>query len=489
MTREQIIAEKELFLSQIKKYCAPFRKLLGMDMTLREYSKNLYAFDAPEKYIERQGLIKEKIRGKLHKLFGENYQTDLSINLEDKLVLNISDHHQVLNHPFLISPNVISSVNKFCKKEKQDAIIVISSGDVPPNNFFSKNGFQYNDKRIPLFSNSERELTSYYIPLRDFNFIERLKNSKKWAEFNAKEQEFLFGEYTKIQSFDFSKCENYIDQISVIVKETWPYLFEEKLRATLPELIYITQEELITDCLLSLLNEDNIVSRCLFDKDLREIVIKNFHGNVITWGLRENKGTHFFWRKYPDRNQSINLFVEGDNLVPSDPRFKDCIVPLEKNTIIEMLGKKEIYPSLFTIFSVLNFYAGVKPLTGYGSTVYLDLMKQSWLKTICDYSDFKEEIELIETIDTYGLIAGPAIFFKRCGDKLKALYAYDIFADGGVSEDYLSNAFNLNAADCIAVGLADMYRSYFSKNYIPKDERVDTKLTVDDLAKITFSWL
>ena len=55
-------------------------------------------------------------------------------------MFSIVDHHQVLNHPFLISSNVISRVDKFLKTDKQTAIVVISSGDVPPNNFFSKFG-------------------------------------------------------------------------------------------------------------------------------------------------------------------------------------------------------------------------------------------------------------------------------------------------------------------------------------------------------------
>ncbi len=487
LDKKNIQKEKELILSQIKKYCPIVQPFFELDMKLNDYSDLLYNFKIDKIHSQRQELIKNKIKRKLNKLFGSNFETELKVNLNDKLVLNIADHHQVLNHPFLVSANIIGNTHKLLQPIKQDAIIVLSSGDVPPNNYFSKNGFMLHGKKVPLFSNSEKELSSCYIPKRDFNYIEKLKLTDRWQNFNQKEQKFLSKEFEKIKSFDFSKCQNYTDQITTIVKNTWPYLFEEKLRPNLPELLYLTQEEITTECLIDLLEEDNVISKCLFDEQFRNKVLNNFRGIVTTWRENEQKGTHFFWRKYPGRNQSLRMYVEGDKLVPADKRFQDYSIPLNKDAIIDLLKKREIYPSLFIIFGVMNFYAGVKPLVGYGSLLYLHLMKQAWIKTLGEFN-LKNEVRLVEQVSTDGFTAGLAIFFKKFNDKLRALYAYDIFYEDGISEEYLKMIFNMPFGEILSVGAADVY-DYYSQKYIPKKERIKPKINFDDLSQLVFNWL
>ncbi|MFA5926119.1 MAG: hypothetical protein WC831_04245 [Parcubacteria group bacterium] len=412
MTKKEIAEEKELMLAQYKKYAPEVYRLLNLEMKISEYSNSLYNYKTNSEHSRRQELIRSVIEEKLQALFGEDFEKNMKINLSGGLSSNIADHHQILNNPLLISSNIISSVKKINCETKQDAIIVISSGDVPPNNYFSKNGFSFHDKRVPLFSSSERELCSYYIPKRDFDFVKRLKTSDRWKEFSEIEKEFLLKECDKIKSFDFSRCKNYLDQITVSIKGTWPFLFEEKLRKNLPDLIYLTQEEIVTECLVKLLEEKNIISEILFNPILREKVIENFRGIVVTWRESEMKGTHFFWRKYPGRDQSLRLYLSGNKLVPTDERFKDLPVTLEKEEILELLRKKEIYPSLFMIFMVLNYYSGVKPLVGYGSVKYLHLMKQAWKKTLLEFGD-KKEVELLELVQTDGLVAGMPFYFQR----------------------------------------------------------------------------
>jgi len=484
MNKKQIIDEKELIISQMTKYCEQYKDFLNLDIKLREYSDSLYNFQVNDVHKKRQELIKKIINNKIKNIFGSNFKKELKINLDTNLAFNIADHHQVLNHPFLLSSNIISSINKINKNKKQDAIIVISSGDVPPNNYFSKNGFTFYGKKVPLFSNCERELSSYYIPKRDFNFIEKLKVSDKWKEFNKEEKDFLIKEYDIIKSYNFSRCQNYLDQITVIIKNSWPRLFEEKLRPTLPDLIYITQEEIISECLIEILKEDNIISRCLFDENFRNKILENFRGIVVTWNEKEEKGTHFFWQKNPMESKSLRMYIKEGKLTPIDKRFKDLSIPFEREIIIELLKKKKIYPSLFIIFGVLNFYLGIKPLVGYGSVIYLNLMKNSWIKTLREFN-INNEIENIKNIDTNGFVAGLPLIFQKYKNNMKVLYAYDIIYKGGITEDYLNKIFNMKFKDFLSVGVADMY-DYVSVKYIPKEIKIVPKINFNDLASITF---
>jgi len=488
MTKEEIEKERQLVVAQTKKYAPELGRLFDLDMKLKDFAAELYNFEVDKEHIKRQGVIKQVILTKLEKLFGNNFKEELNINLDGKLAFNIANHHQVLNHPFLIAADLISGADKVLAKTKAETSIVISSGDVPPNNYFSKNGFTFHDKRVPIFSNSETESCSYYIPKRDFDFISRLKKADRWKEFSQAEKDFLMAQFEKIKNFDYSKCENYIDQITVIIKNTWPDLFEKKLRPNLFELVYITQEEIVTEALIEILKEDNIISRSLFDKEFRQSVLDNFRGIVVTWKENEEKGTHFFWRKYPGRPQSLRLYVEGEKLTPVDKRFKELAVPLEKEAIIALLKKREIYPSLFMIFGVLNFYAGIKPLVGYGSVVYLYLMKQAWIKTLKSFN-LAAEIKLIEKVQTDGLVAGLVVFFKRIDNhKLKTLFANDIFFDGGISEEYLKKILDMKYGQFLEVAAADLY-GYIAQKYIPQDEKLKLKINFDDLASTQFNWL
>jgi len=485
-----IATEKKAILALLEKYTPQLWPTLTSDLTLAEHSKSLYDFETSKTHTTRQKLVQQKVAEKLVRLYGKDYNQDLQLDLDNQRAISIVDHHQVINHPYLTSTNIISSVDKFLRPTKQSAILVFSSSDIPPNNCFSQNGFQFHGKRVPIFSNSERELISYYIPKRDFNFVERLQNSNRWSEFDQAEQKFLEAEQAKLSSFDYSRCTDYADQISVVIKNTWPYLFEEKLRDTLPELVCITQEEIVSQCLIEILKEDNFISQCLFDRNLRDRAIQNFNGFGVAWDQARNKGTHFFWRKYPDQNRTLRMYVDGDKLVPADDRFKDQAVPLNPETIINLLQKKEIYPNLFLIFTALNFYCGIKPLAGYGSIVYLDLLKKAWLKTLAD-SDFKAEKELVDSVATDGFIAGFSLFFERLPKSLRALYASDIFFNGGVSEESLRKVFSMKFRDLASVAIPDMYAYASSRysNYIPEAKRMKVTISQNDLAEEVFSWV
>jgi len=487
LSKSEVIAERDEIIRQLKKYSKQLEPFFDLDLRLNEFSSNLLNFKPADEHLERQKVVKEKIDKKFSQLFGEDYKNNLKVNLDAKLAFNIADHHQVLNHPLLISSNVISGADKLMKKEKQDATIVISSGDVPPNNFFSKNGFQLHGKRVPIFSNKETEFTSYFLPSRDFDFVANLKKADRWKEFNTQEKKFLEKELKEFQSYDFSHCDNYTDQISVIVKESWPRLFERSLRGNLPELLYITQEELTTECLIDILQDDNIISRCILKKEFRDKVIENFSGIVVAWRQTQGKGTHFFWRKYPGQPRSLRMFIKDNKLVPHDERFKDLAIPFKKEIIINLLKKREIYPNLFLIFSVIHFYAGVRPLSGYGSLTYLDLIKKKWLETLNE-SGLKDEAQLMKTVRTDSFVAGLPIFFKRIEGQLKTLYAPDIFYDGGVRREYLEKVINIPFKDLLVIASVDIY-AYYSQKYIPESVKIKPKITMDDLVELYFDWL
>lgn len=472
-------------ISQIKKYSPIFNRFFNLDLTLREYSDKIYQFKKNQVYIKRQEVVKKEIIKKVESLFG-NQTAAFKINFPKQMTNNIVDHHQFLNHPLLISDNIIANVAKFNQKKKQDAIVVISSGDVPPNNYFSRFGFQLHGKKVPIFSNSESESSSCLLPTRDFNFVQKIKNSKNWHIFSGEEQKFLIFQYEKISSLNFTNCRNYNDQITLIVNNTWPMLFEYKLRKNLPELIYITQEELATNCLLKIIDDKNFITEILFNKEFCQRILDDFRGIVVTWNETSGKGTHFFWRKHPTEKKLLRLYVKNNKLVPFEEGFEDLSINFNKEEIKSLLIKREIFPSLFLIFGVLNFYFGIKPLVGQGSLIYLNLIREQWIKTLnaCGYEVEAKNIGSYEIDD---LIAGLTLFFERSNGLLKNLYAYDLIMDGGIKWEYLQKIFEKKFNDLLTISVPGIY-DYISQKYLPESEKIKPTVTSDDLADSIIDW-
>lgn len=486
MTKAEIIKEKNQLIEQIKTYSPLFSPFFDLDASLFDYSKSIYEFEKSELYIKRQVLLKKCLSEKLRQLYpAEPNLTDLKF--DDQLACNIVDHHQVLNHPLLISSNVVANAERILNQEKTRPIIVFSSGDVPPNNYFSKNGFTFHDKKVPIFTNKEKECNSNLLPVREFDFMGNLKLAKRLSEFDAGEIAWLESEQQWIKDIDFTECRNYNDQISMIVKKQWPRLFEEKLRPDLPELLYVTQEEITTRCLLELLPEDNLVTYTLFNPDFRAKILEAFKGIVVTWDEAEAKGTHFFWRKYPGQSRSLRMYLKGNMLTPHDERFSHLAFELKKDTVKHLLKSGEIYPSLFVIFLALNFYFGVKPLVGQGSITYLNLIRNTWLKILPD-SDYAAEAHNIRSYKIDKLITGLVIFFARKETSLKTLWAYDIFFNQGMSEEYFSRLFKMPFKDVLSTSLVGIY-DYVGGKYVPKDKRLAPRVTSDDLAGLVFKWI
>lgn len=472
-------------IAQIKQYVPLAAPLFDIQSSVREYSEQLSHFQTDPTYLERQKLVKDLIHQHARRIFGDTYREDLHLELDDQLMLNIIDHHQVLNAPSVLASNVIANSGKLLQDTKQNAIVVFSSGNVPLNNAFTKGGFKLHGKQVPLFSVSEFRNNSHLVPKREFDFVNRLHAQKRWAEFTEEEQQFLTTFQTVIDGLDFSRAAGYADQISIIVKNTWPLLFEESQRATLPELVFIPQEEILADILIEVLADENIMSECLFEPLFRSAMLESCAGIPGAWDESRQKGTHFFWFKHPEKHQMVRMYLQDGFLVPQEESLAGHRIPLERAVIIDLLRKREIYPNLFLIYSTLHFYAGIKPLTGYASMICITMLKGNWVKNLKN-TRLAQEAELVEGMETSsGFVGGLPFFFKRVDGTVKTLFAADLFIDGGVHADYLRDVFEMRYGDFVSVGVPDMY-DYYTQEYIPAEVQIKPTITFDEMAELVF---
>ena len=180
------------------------------------------------------------------------------------------------------------------------------------------------------------------------------------------------------------------------------------------------------------------------------------------------------------------MYFKDNSLVPTKERYQDRGFDFNKENIISKLKSREIYPNLFMIFTVLNFYAGIKPLTGFGSYVYLNLMKDTWLKTFSEIG-YTDEVDHINNLDIDSVIT-VQLFFKKEDDEFVGLSAHDLFFEGGIKQDYLKKVTSMNFQQLFSLAMPDVY-SYFANKYIPKNEHLKIEISPNDLAEKVFDWL
>lgn len=464
MTKEEEIQEIE---RGVKKYAPVVAEFFDRTDSVADFAKTLHDAPLDDVQRDRQKKIIGIIQAWLAPLFSNAH------TMTPPLAMNIVDHHAVLNHPILLATNIIANAHTLLSEERKPPITVFTSAVVPPNNFFNKKGFLFHGKRVPLFSNSEMHMASCCIPVRDLRFTAQMKTTGAWKNFDSHEQAFLSELENDFVSLGSEHDRNYMDQVSRINAYLWKRLFAPELRDRIPDLHYVPQEEVLKDLLPELLEDtSSLPYRMLFDNSLREAILSAFRGCTGCWDEEHQKGTHFFWHRTASL-ETERLFLENGKLVSPDHSFS-C--QFDAQHILPLVSSGELIPNLFVIFACSVFWAGMRPLVGYGSCNYLTRMKDTWMK-ILSSSKAKDEYDRVVRIDTKGLVGGTIVTYTRneSGD-ISNEYMLDVIARGGLSSDYIQQLVSLSYAEILRPALLEIYESY-----VPVSERQKVTLTVRDM--------
>ncbi len=263
----------------------------------------------------------------------------------------------------------------------------------------------------------------------------------------------------------------------------WKKLFSSELRERIPDLFYITNEEVAIGMLNKLLQDtDNLFSKILFDPTMREDTINTFTGVTGCWDSDDTRGSMLFWGIDQNDHTKIQLRVEDDQLVSTDPK-RPFTVQLNKESILEALNNGQMYPTMFMVYGISSFYCGVRPLVGYGSMTYHTAMKNAWLQLLKQHD--QEEADRVNTIPVNGFIGGPSTSFGYDPKRgYENLYALDVMARGGFSTAYLEHLHQTKLSDILLPALIDIYDSY-----VPQQDKQPITITANDLMGEPFSWL
>jgi hypothetical protein len=384
----------------------------------------------------------------------------------------VVDHCGILDNPILLGAALVSNYCKLFDKSLYGDILTFATGNIPVNEPFRRRGFMFRGRRVNLYAKKDKNKIVYAMPKQDFNLVDRAIKAHEFHLFSKDEQTFLIKTTELIKKIDFSTCESLGDQLTKINYYLWPFLFEEKLRPKLSNLISIEYDDIVSEYLIYVIKNDkkSFIYKMLFDEKFREKTLKEFGGIVGAWNDEEDSGTHFFWGV--DSNlERISLRVDKDNLISKDGNY----INLNEDDVVLLLRQKKLIIGMLLKFSLVIFYMGLKPLAGLGSVEYLNRMKIKISNFLSQ--DFSDEVENFKNIDINAMVSIP-LLLEKDGENVKSINAFDVFYKGGMSQDYFNRLSKLPLKSLV-VPILSFYTYAAAKYGKEEDKNVKFDLTPD----------
>lgn len=448
-----------------------------VDTPLYAHAKNIHNYTAPKEHRRRQQLLKDVVRKRVERAFTKDEIASGNIDWETDWKLNIVDHHGILNHPILIATNILANKHQFLTEAPQGVIVLTDSG-TPMNNFFHKRGLQFRGQQFNIFPSRQRHMMAYAAPVKtNFPLVDRAP-----IEMSEEDKQFLhFIEKKLEENTQHPQVTDFLSQVARLNHFLWKQLFEEEIREKIPDVFYISNEEVAVELLREYLKEPlSLWYQVLCDAKMREYIVHVFNGITGCWEEGTNKGTHLFWGLNKN-GEAIRMKVSGNTLVSTDDRYR-LKIDLTPESIVAALDAKKIYPSMFVVYGISIFTAGVRPLVGYGSMNYQTRMKEKWVEALKNIDP--QEAELIKNIPTNGFIGGPKVTFAYEQDQYIDLYALDIIQRGGLTGEYIEHLKKMPFNAVLRPALIDIYDSY-----VRAENKKPITITSNDLMGDVFSWI
>ncbi|MBI3588812.1 MAG: hypothetical protein HY093_00135 [Candidatus Liptonbacteria bacterium] len=353
-----------------------------------------------ETVTERKKELIETIKEKVLKLLGQETAKSVAEELEINYFCSTADHHQPLVHPFFSNANLVQSLTNEEKGLKN--ILVLACSNISLNNSSYPRGIFFHDQnlkeiRLPFFSLKHRHHPVFKLKAYKKNDLKKIPN----------ELESIYFDPTTLKS------KTYSDQITQTNFKLWkkvPGLAETNL-------IYLSQEEIVTDLILAHhLEKPTIIHQILFNSEFQNLFLKNFDGAIGAFSTKNKRGTFLFWGL--KNNQRISLELEKNCLVSKKDHFS---LKLTRDSIKNALLKKEIFPSMALSFIVLSFYYGLPCGGGFSQINYLGEIKNAYLKLLKEMGGFEKEMAQTKKIPT-NIFRGEFVL-ATLGKKQKAVPA------------------------------------------------------------------
>lgn len=370
------------------------------EKSLYEYSKEFFNINKDLNLEQRRPICLHIIYETLKKRLGKKIASEVERQLLHWPLVNTTDHHAIIDHPFWINTNIITGLPYLeLKKRFLKYLVVFSFASVSLNNAsgFPRGLLLHGGEngegeiiRLPILPDKWKMRTVYGTPAYTKDDIAHVRR-----QLGQKQKEGLIGA-ARAKAFDekvlslleqeeMFASEDFSEQITKVNFKLWPQYFEGN---TAPDLIYVEAETMTCEILTKEVLKDKncLLYKMLFDQHYRDIFIKYFEGLPGTFSRADGWGTAFFWA-FDDKFHRVGLSIEGNKL---SAKVKDYSVELNPDALIEALNKKELMPSMMTVYLVLSLHYGFKCLGGFSQVHDLTKMKEALLHVLVELGKFRE---------------------------------------------------------------------------------------------------
>lgn len=425
-------------IEHISKFNPVMGKLLHSDETLIKYvENNITSHDFDDIHLKRQVPYKELIKNKIDKLFPKE---DIKINFDNGLIIDTTDHHNILNFPAIIGAHIISRFNTILDRNTKGDYFVLDSGNVTFSEVLNKRGINIGGKHINLYPKKDKNKLIARYPFYNFDFIQFAHNSGH--KFNKREIGFLRKIQKIVNQIDFSSCERLSDQIVKINYYLWQEFFAKDIQDKVRKCITLEHDEILIKFLKTFLldDTDNFIYKALFDENFRNIILKEFRGIYGAWNYNGgSSGTHFFWAFNKEDGKRYQMELVENKLICIGKKVRD--VSLIPEDVIRALNEGILVPSIFIKFGLVGTWMGAKMMGGPGQTEYSVKLHDAWLKILKKYD--KKEYVLANKVKVDTMNAGDLAFSRDENGDIFREWGFDIAMNHRFTEDYLSKLQNV----------------------------------------------
>ncbi|MFH1253566.1 MAG: hypothetical protein V1664_04540 [Candidatus Uhrbacteria bacterium] len=430
-------------IEQIKKANPIFGALLDSSQTVNDFcQEKILTFQATAIHKERQKGYLQEIKNEIIRLFPNG---EVRVNLDEELILDTTEHHNLLNFPAIIGAHLITRWSTIFAREKFGDFFVLDTSNVPFTEVLHKRGVEFAGQHINLYPKKDRnKLVSHY-PLFKFDLVKSAKNSG--SHFTVEEMNFLEKLNTKINAVDLSSCQDFSDQVVKVNLAIWEEFFPPEVLPQVRKCVTLDHNCPLIRFMQKFFLEqkNNFVWRALFNQDFRQQVLQEFSGVYGAWDYgKPGGGTHFFWGITPD-GRMTSLFFENNFLRDRSKILAD--IPMNPESITKALQQGIIVPSIFTKFSLVAFYLGAQTMGGPGQSEYLPKIKKTWLKILASVDP--AEANLVNLIPAEVVNTFDMAFYWGADGNLKKAWGFDVAFKKLFSEEYLKKVGTLPLRDAL----------------------------------------
>lgn len=453
------------------------------EKNLYEYSKDFLDVNNHQLLKKRRPLCTKIVKKELAKRLPKKIVKGVETQLLKKPLVSTTDHHAIIDHPFWLNANIITSLPyEQTHDETLKYLVVFSFASVSNNNasgFPRGILFHGGDRgegpliRLPILPDKWKMRTVYGTPpytkddLKRTAFLLDKKQKEGLISSNRAEQihRLLFEIIGKSSILD---SEDLCSQITKVNYEIWPLCFAPN---GMPDLIYLEAETITREIYLQDIFQKPscMLAKMLFEKDMRALVMKHFADLPGTFSEKDDYGTYFFWA-LDEKGHRLRLLLNHEKSQLFS-REKDIIIPLTLESIAEALRSKKIYPSMMAVYLTLSLHFGMKCLGGFAQVHDLTKMKEALLHLLVDLGRFRE-IHAVSRIQTKELSGDGLVlaYVKNEQDQLIPATGIDLILSETKlsSRDYQWMAKQVTLREMITPLLPEIYTvlypSYERKN-------------------------